>query len=332
MKITFFSTQPYDKIFFNQQNEQLGFELEFFETHLGPHIVHAITNTDVVCVFVNDKVNEDVIEVLATKGVKIIALRCAGFNNVNIEAAKAKGIKVCRVPAYSPEAVAEHAVAMMLTLNRKTNKAYNRVREQNFSLNGLLGFDVHGKTVGVIGTGNIGKAFCKIMLGFGCKVLAFDMFADKEMEALGVVYKPLIEVFAAADIISLHCPLNEQTKHLINKETIALMKPGVMLINTSRGGLINTKDAIAALKSHQIGYLGIDVYEQEDKLFFKDLSDTIIEDDTIQRLMSFSNVLITAHQAFFTNEALTQIATTTLNNVQELLQTGNLSNKAALIV
>ena len=332
MKITFFSTQPYDKIFFNQQNEQLGFELEFFETHLGPHIVHAITNTDVVCVFVNDKVNEYVIEVLATKGVKIIALRCAGFNNVNIEAAKAKGIKVCRVPAYSPEAVAEHAVAMMLTLNRKTNKAYNRVREQNFSLNGLLGFDVHGKTVGVIGTGNIGKAFCKIMLGFGCKVLAFDMFADKEMEALGVVYKPLIEVFAEADIISLHCPLNEQTKHLINKETIALMKPGVMLINTSRGGLINTKDAIAALKSHQIGYLGIDVYEQEDKLFFKDLSDTIIEDDTIQRLMSFSNVLITAHQAFFTNEALTQIATTTLNNVQELLQTGNLSNKAALIV
>ena len=332
MKITFFSTQPYDKTFFNQQNEQLGFELEFFETHLGPHIVHAITNTDVVCVFVNDKVNEDVIEVLATKGVKIIALRCAGFNNVNIESAKAKGIKVCRVPAYSPEAVAEHAVAMMLTLNRKTNKAYNRVREQNFSLNGLLGFDVHGKTIGVIGTGNIGKAFCKIMLGFGCTVLAFDMFVDKEMEALGVVYKPLIEVFAAADIISLHCPLNEQTKHLINKETIALMKPGVMLINTSRGGLINTKDAIAALKSHQIGYLGIDVYEQEDKLFFKDLSDTIIEDDTIQRLMSFSNVLITAHQAFFTNEALTQIATTTLNNVQELLQTGNLSNKAALIV
>jgi D-lactate dehydrogenase len=332
MKITFFSAQPYDKIFFNQQNEQLGFELEFFETHLGPHVVHAITSTDVVCVFVNDKVNEEVIEVLATKGVKIIALRCAGFNNVNTEAAKAKGIKVCRVPAYSPEAVAEHAVAMMLTLNRKTNKAYNRVREQNFSLNGLLGFDVHGKTVGVIGTGNIGKAFCKIMLGFGCKVLAFDMFADKEMEALGVVYKPLIEVFAAADIISLHCPLNEQTKHLISKETIALMRPGVMLINTSRGGLINTKDAIAALKLHQIGYLGIDVYEQEDKLFFKDLSATIIEDDTIQRLMSFPNVLITAHQAFFTNEALTQIATATLNNVQELMQTGNLTNKAALIV
>jgi D-lactate dehydrogenase len=332
MKITFFSTQPYDKIFFNQQNEHFGYELEFFETHLGPHIVNAISNTDAVCAFVNDKLNAEVIEALAEKGVKIIAMRCAGFNNVDIEAAKKYGIKVCRVPAYSPEAVAEHAVAMMLTLNRKTNKAYNRVREQNFALNGLLGFDVHGKTVGVIGTGNIGKAFCKIMLGFGCKVLAFDMFVDKEMEALGVVYKPLIDVFAAADIISLHCPLNEQTKHLINKDTITLMKKGVMLINTSRGALINTKDVITGLKSHKIGYLGIDVYEQEDKLFFKDLSATIIEDDTIQRLMSFPNVLITAHQAFFTNEALTQIATTTLKNVQELIQTGNLSNKAALIV
>lgn len=332
MKVTFFSTQPYDKLFFNQQNEQLGFELEYFETHLGPHIVNAISHTDAVCVFVNDKVNESVIEVLATKGVKIIALRCAGFNNVDLEAAKKHNIHVCRVPAYSPQAVAEHAVTMLLTLNRKTNKAYNRVREQNFSLNGLIGFDVFGKTIGVIGTGNIGKAFCKIMLGFGCKVLAFDMFADKEMEAIGVEYKPLVDVFAQADIISLHCPLNEQTKHLINKETIALMQKGVMLINTSRGGLINTKDAIAALKSHQIGYLGIDVYEQEDKLFFKDLSATIIEDDTIQRLMSFPNVLITAHQAFFTKEALTQIASTTLNNIQELYTKGNLTNKAALVV
>lgn len=332
MKVTFFSTQPYDKLFFNQQNEQLGYELEFFETHLGPHIVNAISHTDAVCAFVNDKVNESVIEVLATKGVKIIALRCAGFNNVDLEAAKKYSIHVCRVPAYSPQAVAEHAVAMLLTLNRKTNKAYNRVREQNFSLNGLIGFDVFGKTVGVIGTGNIGKAFCKIMLGFGCKVMAFDMFVDKEMEALGVEYKPLVEVFAQSDIISLHCPLNEQTKHLINKETIALMQKGVMLINTSRGGLINTKDAIAALKSHQIGYLGIDVYEQEDKLFFKDLSATIIEDDTIQRLMSFPNVLITAHQAFFTKEALTQIASTTLNNIQELYTKGNLTNKAALVV
>jgi len=332
MKITFFSTQPYDKIFFNQQNEQFGFELEYFETHLGPHIVEAITHTDAVCVFVNDKVNAEVMQVLATKGVKIIALRCAGFNNVDVEAAKQHGIKVCRVPAYSPQAVAEHAVAMLLTLNRKTHKAYNRVREQNFALNGLLGFDVYGKTVGVIGTGNIGKAFCKIMLGFGCKVLAFDLFVDKELETMGVEYKPLIELFEAADIVSLHCPLNEQTKHLINQQTIAMMKKGVMLINTSRGGLVHTKDVVAALKNGTIGYLGIDVYEQEDKLFFKDLSGSIIEDDTIQRLMSFPNVLITAHQAFFTNEALTQIASTTLNNVQELYTKGNLTNKAALVV
>jgi D-lactate dehydrogenase len=332
MKITFFSAQPYDKIFFNQQNEQFGFELEYFETHLGPHIVEAISHTDAVCVFVNDKVNAEVMQVLATKGVKIIALRCAGFNNVDVEAAKQHGIKVCRVPAYSPQAVAEHAVDMLLTLNRKTHKAYNRVREQNFALNGLLGFDVYGKTVGVIGTGNIGKAFCKIMLGFGCKVLAFDLFVDKELETMGVEYKPLIELFEAADIVSLHCPLNEQTKHLINQQTIAMMKKGVMLINTSRGGLVHTKDVVAALKNGTIGYLGIDVYEQEDKLFFKDLSGSIIEDDTIQRLMSFPNVLITAHQAFFTNEALTQIASTTLNNVQELYTKGNLTNKAALVV
>lgn len=332
MKITFFSAQPYDKIFFNQQNEQFGFELEYFETHLGPHIVEAISHTDAVCVFVNDKVNAEVMQVLATKGVKIIALRCAGFNNVDVEAAKQHGIKVCRVPAYSPQAVAEHAVAMMLTLNRKTHKAYNRVREQNFALNGLLGFDVYGKTVGVIGTGNIGNAFCKIMLGFGCRVLAFDLLVNKELETLGVEYKPLIELFEAADIVSLHCPLNEQTKHLINQQTIAMMKKGVMLINTSRGGLVHTKDVVAALKNGTIGYLGIDVYEQEDKLFFKDLSGSIIEDDTIQRLMSFPNVLITAHQAFFTNEALTQIASTTLNNVQELYTKGNLTNKAALVV
>ena len=275
MKITFFSTQPYDKIFFNQQNEQFGFELEYFETHLGPHIVEAITHTDAVCVFVNDKVNAEVMQVLATKGVKIIALRCAGFNNVDVEAAKQHNIKVCRVPAYSPQAVAEHAVAMMLTLNRKTHKAYNRVREQNFALNGLLGFDVYGKTIGVIGTGNIGKAFCKIMLGFGCRVLAFDLLVNKELETIGVEYKPLIELFEAADIVSLHCPLNEQTKHLINLQTIAMMKKGVMLINTSRGGLVNTKDVVAALKNGTIGYLGIDVYEQEDKLFFKDLSGSI---------------------------------------------------------
>lgn len=332
MKITFFSTKPYDKASFINQNENFGFELEFYETHLGPHIVNVIDKTDAVCVFVNDKVNAEVIEALAAKGVKIIALRCAGFNNVDLEAAKKHNIHVCRVPAYSPEAVAEHAVAMLLTLNRKTHKAYNRVREQNFALNGLLGFNLFGKTVGVIGTGNIGKAFIKIMLGFGCKVLAFDVVANKDLEALGVEFLPILEVFEKADIISLHCPLNNQTHHLINATTIPYMKKGVTIINTSRGGLIDTKAAIDALKSHQIGYLGIDVYEQEEKLFFRDLSANIIEDDTIQRLMSFPNVLVTAHQAFFTQEALEQISNVTLLNIKQLLQDGAIENKAAQLI
>ena len=306
--------------------------MEYYETHLGPHIVNLVEDTDAVCVFVNDKVNAEVIKILASKGVKTIALRCAGFNNVDLNAAKEYNISVCRVPAYSPEAVAEHAVAMILTLDRKTHKAYNRVREQNFSLNGLLGFNLYQKTIGVIGTGNIGKAFCKIMLGFGCKVLAFDIVANKDLETLGVEFLPLMDVLKRSDVISLHCPLMEQTHHIINKETIAVMKDGVMLINTSRGGLIDTKAVITALKSRKIGYLGIDVYEQEEKLFFRDLSEDIIEDDTIQRLMSFPNVLVTAHQAFFTEEALGQIADTTLSNIQQLSQQKILTNKAAQLV
>ncbi|MFT3750346.1 MAG: 2-hydroxyacid dehydrogenase [Agriterribacter sp.] len=318
MKITFFSTQPYDKIFFNKYNADYGFELEFFETHLGPHIVNAVDKADAVCVFVNDRVIPEVIKALAEKGVRIIALRCAGFNNVDLEVAKQYGLRVCRVPAYSPEAVAEHALAMILTLNRKTHKAYNRVREQNFSLNGLLGFNLHGKTVGVIGTGNIGKAFCNIMLGMGCKVLAFDIVQDEALVNAGVTYLPLQEVLQQSDIISLHCPLNDKTKHIINAASINSMKKGVMIINTSRGKLINTEDAIDALKSRHIAYLGIDVYEQEEKLFFKDLSASIIEDDVIQRLMSFPNVLVTAHQAFFTEEALSQIAVKTLQNIKML--------------
>lgn len=331
MKIIFFSAQPYDIDFFNRYNNSYDFELVFLDSQLNEQTTGLVDIADAVCVFVNDKVNAAVCKQLAAKGVKIIALRCAGFNNVDLEAAKANGIHVCRVPAYSPEAVAEHALALMMTLNRKTHKAYNRVREQNFSLNGLLGFNLHGKTVGVIGTGNIGKSFCRIMLGMGCKVLAFDLIANKDLEAIGVEFHPLIEVFKA-DIISLHCPLNEQTKHLINDDTIAMMKKGVMLINTSRGGLIDTTAAIKGLKSGQIGYLGIDVYEQEEHLFFRDLSASVIQDDEIQRLMSFPNVLVTAHQAFFTDEALAQIATTTLNNVQQLIKNGNLNNRAALLV
>ncbi|OXA83830.1 2-hydroxyacid dehydrogenase [Flavobacterium hercynium] len=331
-KIAFFSTQPYDKIFFNKHNNEFGFELDFFETQLNPQTVILIENADIVCVFVNDIVNESVIEQLAEKQVKIIALRCAGFNNVDLEAAKRNNIKVCRVPAYSPQAVAEHAMAMILTLNRKTHKAYNRVREQNFSLNGLLGFDLFGKTIGIIGTGNIGKAFAKIAIGFGCKVLAYDIVSNPEMEKDGVQFVTLEEVFRESDIISLHCPLNDQTKHVINANSIAMMKDSVMIINTSRGGLIETAAVIEGLKEGKIGYLGIDVYEQEEKLFFRDLSADIIQDDAIQRLMSFPNVLVTAHQAFFTNEALTQIALVTFNNIKSLVNLNDIGNKSALLV
>lgn len=320
MKIAFFSAKPYDKDFFNRHNGLYNFELQFWETHLGPHIVNAIDEgTEVVCVFVNDRLTSEVIETMAAKQVKVIALRCAGFNNVDLEAAKKHGIRVCRVPAYSPEAVAEHALAMLLTLNRKTHKAYNRVREQNFSLNGLLGFNLHGRTIGVIGTGKIGQAFCRIMLGFGCKVIAFDPFENAQMKASGVQYLPLEALLSQSDVISLHCPLTPENKYLINSHTLSAMKAGVSLINTSRGALINTDDVISALKSGHIAYLGIDVYEQEEKLFFKDLSGTIIEDDKIQRLMSFPNVLVTGHQAFFTEEALAQIASITLNSIHELI-------------
>ncbi|MFZ6024227.1 MAG: 2-hydroxyacid dehydrogenase [Bacteroidota bacterium] len=331
MKITFFSTQPYDRIFFEKYNDALGFELHFLEVTLNESTASLANGSDAVCVFVNDKITVPVIASLKENGIKVIALRCAGFNNVDIEACRQHGIRVCRVPAYSPEAVAEHAVAMILTLNRKTHKAYNRVREQNFSLNGLLGFNLHGKTIGVVGTGNIGQAFCSIMLGFGCTVKAFDLVANKEMEAMGVTYHSLIEVLQS-DIISLHCPLNEQTRHLIGSETIDYVKKGAMLINTGRGGLIDTKIMIQALKKGHISALGLDVYEQEEKLFFRDLSTKIIQDDDIQRLMSFPNVLITAHQAFFTDEALSQIAITTLNNVFQLLKNSNLMDQAALLV
>lgn len=332
MKVLFFSAKPYDKQFFDTYNQPYGFEIEYLETHLGPHIVNAVDGQEAVCVFVNDKVNAEVISVLAGRGVKIIALRCAGFNNVDLDAARSHGIRVCRVPEYSPEAVAEHTVAMLLTLIRKTHKAYNRVREQNFSLNGLLGFNLHGKTIGVVGTGKIGGAFCRIMKGFGCRVLAYDLFPKPELESVGVEYRPLEDVLSASDVISLHCPLNPATHYLINENSLALMKPGVTLINTSRGGLINTAHAIEALKNKHLANLAIDVYEQEEKLFFKDLSGSIIEDDTIQRLMSFPNVLVTAHQAFFTEEALTEIAQVTLQNIDRLLRGKDPEQSAALLV
>jgi D-lactate dehydrogenase len=331
MKIAFFSSQPYDKQFFKAHNQDYNFSLQFFDVALSAATVGLANGFDAVCVFVNDKADAGVVAQLKEAGVKFIALRCAGFNNIDLDATRKAGLHVCRVPAYSPEAVAEHAVALILTLNRKTHKAYNRVREQNFALQGLMGFDLHGRTVGVVGTGKIGQAFCRIMLGFGCRVLAFDIIANRDMEAIGVEYLPLIELLQQSDVVSLHTPLNDQTRHLINKETIQHLKEGVMLINTSRGALIDTPAVIAGLKCGRIGYLGIDVYEQEEQLFFHDRSGDIIEDDTIQRLMSFPNVLVTAHQAFFTQEALNQIADTTLYHLSQL-EKGVSQNLPGLLV
>ena len=315
MKIAFFSTKIYDREFFDRYNT--SHEIIYFEAPLNVQTVNLAKGCKAICAFVNDKITGAVITALKNNGVQLVALRCAGFNNVDIAAAKANGITVARVPAYSPYAVAEHAVALILTLNRKTHKAYNRVREGNFSLDRLTGFDLNGKTVGVIGTGKIGQVFCKIMQGFGCKVLAFDVIASKQLEATGVIYLPLIDIFQQADIVSLHCPLNELTKHIINEQTIAMMKDGVMLINTSRGALVDTPSVIEGMKTGRIGYLGLDVYEQEEKLFFNDLSENIIQDDDIMRLLSFPNVLITSHQGFFTQEALAQIAKTTLGNLDQ---------------
>jgi len=325
MKIAFFSTHSYDREYFNRYNN--GYELVFFEAALNAETVGLARDAEVVCAFVNDRINRQVLQSFQSMGVKLVAMRCAGYNNVDLHAAAEFGIKVVRVPAYSPHAVAEFAVALLLTLNRKTHKAYNRVREGNFSLSKLTGFDLFGKTVGVIGTGKIGQVFATIMQGFGCRVLAFDLVANKELEAQGIEYLPLVKLLPACDIISLHCPLTEQTHHLVNPETIAMMKKGCMLINTSRGALVDTGAVIDALKSGQIGYLGLDVYEQEEKLFFHNLSESVIADDQIMMLMSFPNVLITSHQGFFTDEALTQIAQTTYSNISEWRENGRSANE-----
>jgi D-lactate dehydrogenase len=315
MTISFFSTHDFDKTFFNRFNKR--HEIRYFETPLNEQTANLAKGSQAICAFVNDKITAGVIQQLVENNVKLIALRSAGYNNVDLAAAKAHGLTVVRVPAYSPHAVAEHAVALILTLNRKTHKAYNRVREGNFSLERLIGFDLYGKTVGVIGTGKIGAVFCRIMQGFGCKVLAYDVVENWELMNQGVSFLPLKDVLAQSDIISLHCPLNDKTHHLINAQTLSQMKKGGMLINTSRGALIDTAAVITALKSEQLAYLGIDVYEQEENLFFHDFSESIIQDDVIMRLMSFPNVLITAHQAFFTEEALSQIATITLQNISD---------------
>ncbi|MBQ3896449.1 MAG: 2-hydroxyacid dehydrogenase [Paludibacteraceae bacterium] len=318
MKIAVFSTQKYDREFLSAVPTEHKFV--FFEAQLNTDTVNLTQGFDGVCIFVNDHADSEIITELKNNGIKVIALRCAGFNNVDVKAAEKAGIRVVRVPAYSPEAVAEHAVALIMTLNRKTHKAYLRIKENNFSLERLTGFNIYGKTVGVIGTGKIGKAFCKIMLGFGARVIAYDKFEDDEAKKLGIKYVTFEEVLKNSDIISLHCPLTPETKYMIDWEAFANMKDGVMLINTSRGALINTKDAILALKRGKIGYLGIDVYEQEEHLFYKDLSENIIPDDTIARLMSFPNVMMTSHQGFFTKEALTEIAATTVGNIDCVAQ------------
>ncbi|MDI3322519.1 2-hydroxyacid dehydrogenase [Pinibacter soli] len=325
MQIAFYSTKSYDKQYFDACNKEQN--IIYIETQLNEQTVALAEGCDAICAFVNDVLNKKVIAELARLNIKLIAMRCAGYNNVDLEEARKNGITVVRVPAYSPYAVAEHALALIMTLNRKTHKAYNRVREGNFSLEKLTGFDLYGKTVGVIGTGKIGQIFCDIMQGLGCRVLAFDIIANKELVAKGVEYLPLVDLLPQCDIISLHCPLSEQTRHIINEETLGMMKLGSMLINTSRGALIDTKAAIEALKTGQLGYLGIDVYEQEEKLFFTDWSEAVIQDDVIMRLMSFPNVLITAHQAFFTEEALEQIAEVTLSNIKAFETGKELANK-----
>lgn len=330
MKIAVFSTKPHDREFLDKFNTDNKHEFIYFEAPLNADTTNLALGFEAVCIFVNDKIDAVTIEKLSIIGVKLIDLRCAGFNNVDIQAAKNKNIKVTRVPAYSPQAVAEHATALILTLNRKTHKVYNRVRESNFSLENLIGFNLYGKTVGVIGTGKIGTAFCRIMLGFGCKVLAYDVYESEKLKDKGVEYKTLDEILKNSDIISLHCPLNEDTKHLFNSIAFSKIKKGTMLINTSRGALIETSDAIDALKNGQLGYLGIDVYEQEENLFFKDLSESIIQDDLIQRLLAFHNVLITPHQGFFTKEALDQIAIITLKNFTDFENGIPLENEVKL--
>ncbi|CAN5435861.1 2-hydroxyacid dehydrogenase [soil metagenome] len=328
MKIAIFSTHQYDEDFLNLFNT--GHALTYYLLPLNEQTAELTHGFDAICVFVNDIVDAAVLRTLHANGIKLIVLRCAGFNNVDVKIANELGIPVLRVPAYSPEAVAEHAMALILTLNRKTHKAYNRVREGNFSLEKLMGFNLHNRKVAVIGTGHIGKAFCNILKGFGCQISAYDIYPDPALEQLGVIYGSLEETLADADVISLHCPLMDSTRHLVNQHTLKLFKQGAMLINTSRGGLIDTGDVIDALKSGQLGFLGLDVYEQEEGLFFHDYSEDVIQDDLITRLIAFPNVLITSHQGFFTKEAMEQIASTTFNNIDAFANDKELLNRVKL--
>ncbi|HBV39436.1 MAG TPA: D-lactate dehydrogenase [Erwinia sp.] len=318
MKLAVYSTKQYDRKYLDQVNESYGFELEYFDFLLSPRTAKTAAGCDGVCIFVNDDGGREVLEELAALGIKYIALRCAGFNNVDLDAAKALGLKVVRVPAYSPEAVAEHTVGMMMTLNRRIHRAYQRTRDANFSLEGLIGFNMHGRTAGIIGTGKIGIATLRILKGFGMRLLAFDPYPNPQALELGASYVDIKTLFRESDVISLHCPLTPENNHLLNMAAFQQMKDGVMIINTSRGGLIDSQAAIDALKMQKIGSLGMDVYENERDLFFEDKSNDVIQDDIFRRLSACHNVLFTGHQAFLTAEALTSIAETTLQNLQQL--------------
>ena len=329
-KIAFFGAKPYDIASFDKVNEKYNYDIKYFKGHLNPNNVVLTQDADAVCIFVNDTADAVVIDAMADNGVKLLALRCAGFNNVDLEAAKGK-LPVVRVPAYSPYAVAEYSLALMLSLNRKIHRAYWRTRDGNFSLNGLMGFDMHGKTVGIIGTGKIAKILIRILKGLGMHILAYDVYPDyKFAEEEGITYTTLDELYKSSDIISLHCPLTEQTRYIINDDSIAKMKDGVMIINTGRGQLIHTNALIEGLKEKKISAAGLDVYEEEGDYFYEDKSDKIIDDDVLARLLSFNNVIVTSHQAFFTKEAMHNIAETTLQNIEDFRQNRPLVNEVIL--
>jgi D-lactate dehydrogenase len=321
MEIAVFSTKSYDRQFLDAAASNKH-TLHYVEAQLTADTAVLARNADAVCVFVNDQVDDAVLQEFSSLGVGIVALRSAGFNNVDLTAAKRYGVVIARVPAYSPEAVSEHAVALMLSLDRNIHRAYARVREGNFALEGLLGFNLHGRTVGVVGTGRVGTGVAKIMTGFGCKLLAFDIRPNTACSEIGVEYVPLATLLEQSDIVTLHCPLTPETRHLIDADAVARMKHGAMLINTSRGAIVDTLAVVNGIKSGAIGHLGLDVYEEEAALFFDDKSDEVIRDDVFERLLTFPNVLVTGHQAFFTADALQAIADTTIANIDAFAKTG----------
>ncbi len=331
MKVMLFGTQPYDQLSFERIRKSYGFEMVYHRSHLNAKNVPLAQGADTVCVFVNDTVDAETIRGLSELGVRLIALRCAGFNNVDLQAAARCGIPVVRVPAYSPHAVAEYAVAMILSLNRKIHRAYWRTRDGNFSLHGLLGFDLYGKTAGIVGTGKIARPLIHILKGFGMQVVAYDIYPDNRYAlAEGIEYVTLDELYQRADIISLHCPLTDRNRHMIDDAAIGRMKPGVILINTGRGQLIDTATLIEGLKEKQIGAAGLDVYEEEAAYFYEDTSDRIMDDDMLARLLSFNNVIVTSHQAFFTREALDNIAQVTMQNIHDFFELNKLTNKVCI--